>query len=462
MKKSRLEVLIGQLNSKELKKLHKFVSSPYFNQQQNLVRLLEYCITNKDKVLDKKAAYKMLFEDKAYKDVELRLQMSYLYKLVEKFLAYSIIETDTFLLNEKITEGYKQHNLSKFTLRSLDKTRVYMEKQPLRNAKYFEQIHQINLAQLAYNATVKPTEQYSKVVFKEMDIAYIITKLKLTCTFLSQQTTYQASYDLSSLETIIQQIDQQDLLKVPAVATYYYCYLTLTQPNAIQHFEQFHQLLLANSVLFSEQENRSLYLLAINFCIKQINQGNTPFYSKTLDLYKAGLENQALLENGILSRFTYHNIVSAGILSKEYDWVEQFIFDYRKALEKRYQESAFSFSKAHLEYRRKNYEGVLDLLQKSNYRDVLLNLGAKTLLLKVYYERSEFDLLYSHLEAMKNYTRRKRVIGYHKTNYLNIIQFTQKLLELNFYNKEAIKNLAAKIKETPILTEKAWLLEQLE
>lgn len=461
MKKSRLELLIAQFSKKELKGLKKFVASPYFNSQRGLSNLLIYCIANQATELNKKAAYQAIFPTKEFNETDFRLHKSYLYRLIEKYIAYEEIEKNEFLLKQKTAEGFRRRNLSEFALRALKKAQENKEKQLLRNADYYEHTFQIKLRQVDYDAILKPTEKFSTDAFVDLDIAYFIQKLSLACFLLSHQNTYKLAYDLSFLEVILQEIETKKLLKAPAIATYYYCYLTLAKPTEIQHFEDFKQLLLKNSTLFLESETRSFYLLAINFCIQQINNGANHFFHQALELYKGGLANQALLENGILSRFTYHNIVKAGIQTADLEWVEQFIDDYKKSLEKRYQESAYSFSRAHLAYHKKNYEEVLDLLQTSNYRDVLLNLGAKTLLLKVYYELSELNLLHSHLDAMKNYIRRKRVIGYHKTNYLNVVRFTQKLQALNFYDKVAVSVLREMIVQEAVLTERQWFLEQL-
>lgn len=106
---------------------------------------------------------------------------------------------------------------------------------------------------------------------------------------------------------------------------------------------------------------------------------------------------------------------------------------YKNSLEKPYRESAYHFNLARLEFCKKNYGAVLDLLQKANYRDVLVNLAIKTLLLKTYYELDEYNLLESHLHAMQNYIHRKRILGYHRANYLNIIRYTGKLLALRVH-----------------------------
>jgi hypothetical protein len=86
---------------------------------------------------------------------------------------------------------------------------------------------------------------------------------------------------------------------------------------------------------------------------------------------------------------------------------------------------------------------------------------AKTMLLKMYYEQDELDALESLLESMRTYMQRKKVIGYHKTNYKNFIRYTKKLLKVNPYNKLLVERLRKEIETTNPLTEQEWLLRQL-
>ncbi|MBK9014029.1 MAG: hypothetical protein IPM82_08025 [Saprospiraceae bacterium] len=227
------------------------------------------------------------------------------------------------------------------------------------------------------------------------------------------------------------------------------------------HFQSFKQQLVSATGQFEEDEMRGLYLFAINYCIRRLNDGQNHHLNELLDLYKSGLATGHLIENGVLSRFTYHNIVGAGLRSGDLDWVNFFIHEYKNSLERSYRESSFSFSLARLEFSRRRYGAVLELLQKANYRDPLLNLAAKTLLLKTWYELSEHDLLQSHLDAMRNYIHRKRVIGYHRTNYLNIVRFADKLLKLNWNNKREVEALKGELEQEEVLTEREWLVGQV-
>jgi hypothetical protein len=279
----------------------------------------------------------------------------------------------------------------------------------------------------------------------------------------------QKDYNTGLLSLLLSHIAvQTELLEIPAIRTYYYGYFSLKEPTQTAHFEAFSAAIMQYHSLFSENDIRDLYLMAVNYCIKKHNSGDENYARQGLDLYKKGLTEGFLLENNILSRFVYRNIVAWGLLFKEYDWTDTFIHEYRNRLERSYRDSMFSFCLARLEYSRRNYEAAMLLLQKAEYRDILLGLAAKTILMKIYYELDEWETLEAHLSSMKAYLIRKRVMGYHKTNYQNIIKYTKKISENALLNVGKIQNptnltaLREAIEKENILTEKEWLLAQTE
>ena len=70
--------------------------------------------------------------------------------------------------------------------------------------------------------------------------------------------------------------------------------------------------------------------MVANICIKLINKGNLNYLNEILELYKKGLETEALLDNGILKRFTYQNITTSGIRTGDLDWTRQFLINYKR------------------------------------------------------------------------------------------------------------------------------------
>jgi len=102
------------------------------------------------------------------------------------------------------------------------------------------------------------------------------------------------------------------------------------------------------------------------------------------------------------------------------------------------------------------------LLQNIEYEDLLLNLAAKTILLKIYFELNENDLLDAHLLSLQNFLRRKTLIGYHKKNYKNIISITRKLLTYNRFDKKEKEKIRHLILDADVLTDRKWFLDMLE
>jgi hypothetical protein len=91
-----------------------------------------------------------------------------------------------------------------------------------------------------------------------------------------------------------------------------------------------------------------------------------------------------------------------------------------------------------------------------------VQLNAKMMLLKIYYELDEVDALESLLESMRAYLNRKEVTGYYRSNYQNIIRYTRKLVRINPYDKAPKEKLRQEIQQVNPLTEREWLLRQLE
>lgn len=457
MQNSQLNQIIQSFSSIELREVRKFLASPFFNTRTDLAQLFDFLAKNKD--ASKEAAWQHLFPTSAFDDQRLRLLMSYLHRLMEQYVSIKELTADDLQNRLNLAIGYRKRGMLAAFERAGSVLEKTMAEQPLRDAKYYLGHYQLRWEQYHTATYDNPSAKLPLGEMSgEIDVFYLSTRLRLICLAAAQKGVYQAENQSVMEMEVLAMAQHERFRSVPAVAIYLHCYWMLKQPEEESHFQSFKKLLLESSPQFGNEEMRGIYLLAINYCIRRLNDGQKSYFREVLDLYKSGLATGHLLENGVLSRFTYHNIVAAGLQSGDLDWVNFFIHEYKNALERSYRESSFSFSLARLEYTRRRFDAVLELLQKANYRDPLLNLAAKTLLLKTWYELGEHDLLQSHLDAMRNYIHRKRVIGYHRSNYLNIVRFTDKLLKINWLDKKAVDALRSEMEKEEVLTEREWLV----
>lgn len=465
MVNSRFGQLFLSLKPAERRLFSKFIVSPFFNQQSVLAQIWEHLLDRYetlDLLPEKEELHTTIYPGKPYNDQQMRLSISRLYKSLLHFLAYQEATSNPAQLKLYEAKALHKKQLEKHFQRSLGQAQKQAKEEGYKNAEFWQFSFQLQLEQ---TRQISKTQYSGEAALQQLsdtlDLAYLSAKLRHICLLLTHQKVFQSQFDIGLLPEILAYIKQQELLEEPAIACYFHYYHTLIQPENNTHFQAFKNSIFQYSQQFPPDEIRDLFLLAINYCVKQGNEGKQAYISEMLELYKEGLQTDILLEQGELSHFTYHNIATAGLKTKNYDWVNHFINQYKNKLPRQHRESSYSFNGARLAYAQGFYKKALPLLQKANYKDLLLNLAAKTLLLKIYYELDEFDLLNAHLDAMKNFIRRKAVIGYHRSNYLNIVSFTKKLTSVNPYDKAQRKSLEEQIRKTEHLSEKEWLLTQL-
>ena len=178
--------------------------------------------------------------------------------------------------------------------------------------------------------------------------------------------------------------------------------------------------------------------------------------------YSAALQSDVLLENGQLSRFAFKNIVALALRLGEFDWAEGFIEKYSSALDARHRRNYTDYNLAKLHHARRDYAKAMRMLHKVEYEDVFLNLDAKVLLLKIYFEQGETEALESFILSFQRFLQRKnKELGYHRENYLNTLHFASKLLTINELDKLEKERLRSEITGAKALGEREWLLEKL-
>lgn len=462
MKNSVLFLLAKSFSPIELREVRKFLASPFFNQREDLILLFEYVL--KTDTPQKEQAWEAMYPSPIpYSEKNMRLLMSYLHRLLEQYLAIKFSTKNELDNRLNLTLAYQERGMNEAFEKSVKRLEKNIGKQSLRNS-HIHEIRQRLQWEIYQNDTAKnPTDASPlKKLAERVDTQYISQRLRVLCMEVAQGHVYSSENQSDRELQIIQLAEVEKWKDEPAIAYYLSCYRMLRQPEVEAHFQDFKSLLVESNGQFTADEIRELFTHAVNFCIRRINRGEEKYSHEALELYQSALESGYLTEGRELTRFTYHNIVAAGLQTGALDWVEHFLHEHKKSLARRYRESSFSFNLARLEYTRRNHDAVLELLQKANYRDPLLNLAAKTLLLKTYHDLDEYDLLQSHLDAMRNYIRRKRVIGYHRTNYSNIIKYSERLLRVNFSDKKEVENLKETMINEKVLTERKWLLGRLE
>ena len=467
MYQSRLVEVFRILDKKDLRALEKFVHSPFFNQRQDVNELFNYLRKlhpfNSDKGLGREEVFREVFPGQKYDEKQLGYVFSFLFKTVKKYLAYQELAEDEVQHQTQLCIALRKRGAKRIFESEMKLAEKMLKSQPLRNPDFHFSEYQISLEK--YQINIGHSRNQTEI-FQELSnrFAYyfIANRLRISSAALSYRTIFQSDSQQLLLDDILRHVEENDYSHVPAISIYYHTYKALTEKNSEPYFYKLRELIKAHHHCFTKQEARDIYVLTINYCIRQIHGSNNEYLNVLFDIYKEGLANEVFVNNGIISRFTYKNIALTGLRMKEYNWVEQFLIDYKDKLEAQYRESTFNYNLAILYYRKPDYTKAMKLLQQSDFDDSLLNLNARQMLLTIYYSEKEYDALHSHLDSFKNYIYRHKELGYHRNFNLNLIRFTRKLLQLNSFDHAAIASLREEIQSTKEVAEKSWLLEQLD
>ncbi|MEM1321374.1 MAG: hypothetical protein AAGG75_14055 [Bacteroidota bacterium] len=465
MDKSRLIELLQTFDKKDVRACRKFLQSPLHNQRQDVLDLFEYLVPlipfTRKRYIEKSYVYEKLYGRGAYDEKKISYMMSFLYQALKRFLAYQEFTAEETVPQIYLSRALRRRGLNRHFESELKQAKAKLREQPYRSVDYHLNHFQICFEESDYMVNQKRAPStVLQQLFDELNAFYVAQKLSLSCSAFSQEILAQGNYQKGLLPEVLQFVENSDFSATPAIAIYFYSYKMLSTPDSEHYFYQLQGYINAQYHKFPVNELKDIYLFSINYCIRQQNLGKRQFLNEAFKLYQQGLERQVFLVNGMLASKTYNNISLAGIILNEFEWVEGFLFEYKDRLEEKYEGNSFNYNLAYLYYKKTDYNNAMKLLQQVEFEDMLFNLQARRMLLKIYYELEELAALDSLLSSFKNFIYRHN-LGYHKDNYLNLLKFTRKLLQLNTFDKTAVGQLRGEIETTPALAERKWLLEQL-
>jgi len=456
--------ILRALPKDRLRALEKFLHSPYHVTHAGVLQLFEYLKENLSATdLDTQKVAEALLPDPSTEPRRVYHLSNYLLDAVEKFLAQERWETQEHIRNADTVEALRRLHLAEPAAGMLRYARKRLHLDERRGLDFLQADYRLQTE--AYHLFLQQGRAKSfnaQELSDAQDVAFICEKLRTGCILLSHQSVSKQTYDKGLLDNVLQFLSGHRYLEIPAVAAYFHGYYAqLGGPESSVHFSKLKALLQEHAALFSLAETHDLFLMAINFCIRKINQQEQRYFREIFDIYQTGLEHGALLEDGTLSRWTYNNITSTGLRLREFEWIGRFLRDYAPLLAEEHRDGAVHFNLARYHYEKNDLREAMQHLLHIEYDDVLQNLTAKTILSKIYYRLDEWDALENQLDSIQIYIRRKKVLGYHRDNYLAFVKYLRKLLAVNLSSPADRERFRAEILAGPVLTERDWLLDAL-
>lgn len=444
----------------EHRQLLKFLESPVHNQRADVPALALLLTQTPDpEQLDKRAAFEAVYPGQPFDNLRFNHLCSFLVQRLEAYLAWKEWADDPHAQDLLLCRALRRRGAGAHFIRRANRLANDLEQQPLRNAAYHLTRYLLERERYEYRVL---HERESPTLFSSvtepLNHFFMLENLRWAGTGLALQARYGATNLLPFAGGVLEQAVLADPDRHPELAMMRLGYQTLGDVENEDNFHRLKVLLAEKSELFSPAENRDLHLLAINFCLRRHNRGERPAYTReALDLYRSALDKGLLLENGVLQKFTFNNILRLACIAGERDWAGQFLEQHQRYLPPDDRANTYRFNRACWHYLGGEYARVPGLLQTFDFSDRDTQLSARQMLLRSYFELEEWQTLDSLLKSFYTFLRRRHDIGYQRAMYLNLIKYTRKLMAGPLPRRKA-EALAARIRAEQYLAEREWLL----
>jgi hypothetical protein len=480
MQDSKLVKNISDLPQKDRERFRQFVISPFFNQHKPTLELLDHLLKTIDKAkpdFNRESIFKKIYpKENAYDEQKLHNVMSNLKKLYHRFLAIDQFEKEPLLEELYTLASASDRNQFELMINRAKLLDRQFEELPAREDNYnFLQYHKHRL--LGYyeaNYVDRTNTDPLQKMLDYLDKFYLIEKLRNCCHLTANMMLMNTQYDFGLLESVLPAVAERSQ-EEPSnkedwpIVMYHRVLLTMRFEDDSQHYQNLTALFGEAFTHLNPLQQKDLFSFACNYCIRRSNLGDVTYKKELFELYKKGLNLGLMLENGIISEFTYKNIATLGCNLREFEWTEQFLQQYRNKLLPNKRDNAYHLNLATVYYNKRQYREVLSSLLRVQFTDVVYHLNSNFLLLRSYYALKDTEALLSLIETFRIYVMRSRkMTASQRRAYTNFLRFAKKLVELRHngftMSKEVLnkklQELHAKVKESDNVVNREWLLEE--
>lgn len=475
MKKSILIEILSTFSRKEIREFSEYVSSPFFNKNQSIIKLSNYLRIRhpafEKSEVEKKAVFAAIFPGVKYNDGFMRTLISVLSAIAENYLSYtryknSFYKDKTFLLyelNDRQLDRQIEKNLKNIE-RKLDAEKVkdyeyYLDKYNLENEKY---LYYIRKRPDVYEKIVKKTGL--KEMTDYLSIFYFSSIAGDYTRLYNLKTIYNYDFDTSRINKFIEIFSEDTLKEVPAALISYYELLLFINKDDLANYYRIKEQLELYEDTLDRDHVYNIYINLINFCSRKAASGHDELESEVFELYKRGIEKNILPYHGT-SHFRFFTTVTETALKlKEFEWTKNFITDYKNRLPEALRENAFNYARALYEFESGNYSLSLEILAKVKYNDVYHKLKCKCLTAMLYFELGYSVQLMAHIDAFNHFIINDILLNSErKKTYSAFIKYLKKI-ERNklFLNKKNYTALFLKITAESDVYNKKWLLKKMD
>lgn len=480
MLNSTLLNILSKFSSKEIKEFGEFINSPFYNKNDNVIKLFNYLKKFQpdynDKKLEKEYVYKKLYSKGKYNDGFMRTTIFNLGKLAEDYLAHINFTKDDLKKGISLLDELNERKLEKVFLKYFKEIEEDINNLKNRGEDYYYLKYLLQRQMEIYTDWSKFKNKdfinYTQGVNTYIDddlTCYYLAKVLNHYRFILDRTNYvPMEYNSEFVDMLIDYLLKKDHhFKDKAVIKLHLYEVLLQKEGNEDHYKILKEVLKNDKDELSHSDLYSLHNILQTYCIGKVYDGEEKFGKERTDLYKICLERKlyAATEHIYFDDLLFANIALTSIRTGEHEWANKFIEEYKGLLSPENSEVVINYTLGRISFSRNEHETALKLLNNiKTIKHIQFKLPIRDLTLMVYYELGMFAQSNYQIDSYRHFlVNNKQSLSEARYSRISLfLKFYTKLVKAREkQNLPDLKKLRDELQENTNVLERSWLIKKI-
>lgn len=471
----KLFLLLANLSKEELKLVRKAVLSPLYNSNKKVVQLFELLRPKHPTFYTSQKAkerlFKKLYPTEGFHDYKWRRLCSELTKVIEQVMIHIDTMENDFARQKQLKQIFNKRGLYPLFKKKSSDLLAQLEAKPQRSAEFHREKMDL-LAEQFFHHTHDKYDFQDDILEQSMerlDTYFALQKMRFAIAYKGKQQVLNKNNPIHFLEAI-KKIKAEGFQKDNVLLELYIQAMDFSDKTSLVQFKQYEKNFFTRLKEFDGVDQKILFMAGINFVVKKKNNGVNTFNSFPFNWYRFGLSNDLVLDQKKLAEHAFANIIINGCHEKEFDWVENFMDNYKGYLNIDNIEETLLYYRGVVYYLKGDWDKSLDFLMRGANKDIY-PLRSRSVIIRALFEKfltddSYLDILLSNIQAFEVYLRRETLFAEEKVNnYLNFLLISKLLAKKIHANErpQAIRNwFRNKTSNNASTLARSWFIEKVD
>jgi hypothetical protein len=420
---AQTEEILSSFNASDIKKFGYFIRSPYFNTNTAIEKL--YAIIKKhhpdyNKIFfTHEDIFKKIYPGNEFKEQTIRNLYSEFTALLRKFIGMEELQLFSNEIDAYIGTGLTRRGLYNVSEKFIKKSYERTYEESLFNVEmffYFFRLGTASINNIGYLREPFSEERLNKIKseLERLTIFYLAESLNISIELFDifiynpqerENTVADEFFKNADMGKFITYLEETGNKNAAFIKIRYLLYYYHIHPFTEQNYKELKSEIFKTINFVKKVEQLSFITIIVHLLVKTLLPLDKKYLKEVFQFAELFHSLNIFSDNSVLriSLGLFKNFFTIAIISKEYEWAENFIKSYAPYLSDEMRENEINYSMGILSFKKEKYQESLDYFNKFKMKDISEKINARYYIMMNYIELKAYENALSVLQTIRQF-----------------------------------------------------------